>query len=72
MDREYFQHAINDAVTLSISAKTRAVVFFATSGMIALYALSAGHFFISPTPLFNGLAWESPGNDSITTIEGMP
>lgn len=36
MDREYFQHAVQDAVTSAITITTRAIGI-ATSGMIAFY-----------------------------------
>ncbi|KAL7508198.1 hypothetical protein ACHAXN_005277 [Cyclotella atomus] len=41
MDRDYFQHAVNDAVNAGTAITTR-VFFLATSGVIALYAVSAG------------------------------
>ena len=63
MDRDYFQHAIHDVVTSRISSATRAVMFFATSGMVVVYA------FGGVTAAFGGFTWQSWVTTGNGTIE---
>jgi hypothetical protein len=64
MDRDYFQHAVNDAVTVGTSFTTR-VFLFATSGVIALYAFSASF------QMTNGFEDLATSNDSNIVEEGL-
>jgi hypothetical protein len=57
MDREYLQHAVQDAVCFGTFVKTHAFAF-ATFGMITLYAFGAGSFIIAATTYYE-FPWQS-------------
>ena len=76
MDREYLQHAFQEAVTSATSIITRAIAF-ATSGMIAFYFFSSDSFVMLSVASTLSIPWvvaeigSSLSNESSLVDDGM-